>query len=311
MEIRKASDKDVLQIGELFQHCFSKELSQELWYWKYRNAPWGAVSYVAIDNGKLISHYGAVRYIFLKSGYPLTSYQFCDVMTHSAYRGKVFGKSPPVVRAGQMLYTDNYMDFAFGFPSKRHARLQALMFKGSSYKETITLKKNLSKLNNTPLLSINEGWHTLKPSEIDMLWNKSKTSYSLTINKEKAYLLWRYKEIPQRAYSAISIRNTFTGTLKALAFMSYKEKEANLLDIIVINKKLYQHCLDLIEDYLFKKEFLFLNIWLNSATKYIVTSDYKENDGIPFAFRPVNEKLLNAEEFFSLYDFRMGDYDDV
>lgn len=311
LAVRHSKDDDILEILELFDECFSKKLSTEHWLWKYKKPPYGAVSYVALLENRIIAHYGAVRFIALRNGEPLTCYAFCDVMTHSGFRGKMYGKTPPVARAGNMLYDENHMDFAFGFPSKRHAKLQTILFKGSVIGNITIFSKFLKPIPLKNRFKITIGWNTVKAEEIDKLWLKERDSYSLTLKKDSAYLYWRYRDCPSKDYMTIAIRAPLSKRLKGLIILSITQKEVNILDLLIPDRSKKELFLVLLENYLYQKGIININIWLNPKEKLAGTAlklGYETSEGFPLGVRPIRN--IDATTFFDIYNFRMGDYDD-
>ncbi|KJR40320.1 hypothetical protein MCHI_003745, partial [Candidatus Magnetoovum chiemensis] len=194
IKIRRATESDEKGIIELFKDCFFKDLSAAHWHWKYRLSPYGSLSYVAEEDNKIISHYGAILEHFRINDTTLKAYQFCDVMTHPKYRAKVFSKFPPIVKAGQLLYAENQMDFAFGFPSERHGKLQKLILGGSQPQKITVFYKNLTSHKKTSPLNLyrlTSGWQNIK--DIDRLEQKSHSRDNITIIKNSNYINWRYK----------------------------------------------------------------------------------------------------------------------
>lgn len=179
--IRQSTETDISSIIYLFKLSFQKEISEQWFRWKYRNSPFGAKGYVAADGDKIIAFYGGLKQQFSFHGKSFWAYQFCDVMTHPDYRGKMVGKTPLIVQLGEMFYRENPMDFAFGFPSLRHARLQSLRLKGEGYRLVRMYKKeDLKSYSLIWKLKVKEGWEFLKEEELNRFCNINRGEHTPT-----------------------------------------------------------------------------------------------------------------------------------
>jgi hypothetical protein len=314
-EIRRSRDDDEEGIRELFQTCFGRELKHEEWLWKYRESPWGSVSYIALDAGRVVAHYGGIRYRFQGGGELLWAYQFCDVMTHPDYRGKVFSERPPIVRAGELLYEESVMDFAFGFPSERHARLQSLRLGGSRHERVAEFHKNVHESKGTggrhSRLQI--GWDAVKVDDMENVWERCSPGYTLSIVKDSAYLLWRFRRHPLRDYEAIILRGFLRGKVKGLAVVGFEKDTMNILDFFVPEEGAYGEFWNALESVALKKRVREMVVWGNASEEDIceslAESGFRQQEGIPCAVRIMNEGEIIAD-FYRHYCYRMGDYDD-
>jgi hypothetical protein len=312
IEIRPYKEGDEKEIIKLFKACFGKEMSRKEWQWKYKKSPWGSVSYVVFDNKKLVSHYGGIKYLFYSGNKMLSAYQTCDVMTHPDYRGKFFGKKPLVVKAGEMFYMDNVMDFAFGFPSERHARLQRLLLDGSKYLKILLYKKDLSGANEIRNKSykLETGWDIVNSDDLDNLWQYSVNNHPLSIVKDSKYLFWRYLEHPSKYYTLLAVKETSGSRIKAFAVTRCTGNELNIYEFCPGDPDLFNSIASYAKDIQAKV----INISANEneeISHYLSSAGYKTTEYVPLSVRIIKKRMLTIKAFFQNYCYRLGDYDDA
>jgi hypothetical protein len=311
IEIREYRDTDEAQIQELFLTCFGRKLSSIEWAWKYKMSPWGSVAYVALDDKKLISHYGAIRYAFYRN--LLWTYQPCDVMTHPDYRGKIYGKKPPIVKTAEKFYIENTMDFAFGFPSERHARLQTSLLGGSQHRKVTLLKKHLLIKNEIKHKSyiLKVGWDSINIGGLDDLWKSCSETYPLSIFKDSTYLLWRYMEHPSQYYTLVTLRDIIQKKIVAIAVIKCSEHEMNIFDFFVNGGcEVLSALWEMLESHAIKMKAHIVNVWINleeNISRYLVELGYENTEDVPFQARVINKSKISQNDFFTGYCYRMGD----
>jgi hypothetical protein len=312
IEIRPYREGDEKEIIKLFKICFGREISYKEWRWKYKKSPWGSVSYVVLNNNKLVSHYGGLKYLFYTGEKILSAYQTCDVMTHPDHRAKFFTKKPLVVKAGEMFYMDNAMEFAFGFPSERHARLQQLVLGCSKYKKPILFRKKLSAIENVinRSCSLEIGWDMIDSNDLENLWKASRKNNFLSIVKDSKYFFWRYLEHPSKYYTLLTLRNIYSNKIEALAVIRCLGQEMFIYDFFLSDFNFFP----MLEHYAAGQKAHTLNIAANSGediSNYLIGTGYKPTEYVPLIVRIVKKEALTIKTFFSNYCFRLGDYDDA
>jgi hypothetical protein len=313
MEIRAYKDTDVEEIRKLFHICFGRELSRNEWFWKYKMSPWGSVSYVVVDHDNLIAHYGAIRHAVYLKGDMLWAYQPCDVMTHPGYRGKMSGKKPFVMQAGGMFLKDNVMDFAFGFPNERNARLHEIALGWSPYRKVALFRKQLrrsSEIKEKPYV-LKIGWDTINPEDLDDLWKRCNTTQSLSTVKDSKYLLWRYVEHPGEYYTLITLKDVIQNKSIASAVVKCSGHKMNVFDFIVEDSdEIFSSFWTMLEAYALKMQSEIVNVWINPEevySGYLVGLNYRIIEDIPLFVKIINGSKISQSSFFSKYSYRIGD----
>jgi hypothetical protein len=312
MEIRVYKDTDEEKIRELFHISFGRDLSHNEWFWKYKMSPWGSVAYVVVDdNNNIIAHYGAIRHAVNLEGSLLWAFQACDVMTHPAYRGKMTGKKPFIIQGCEMFLKDNIMDFVFGFPSERNARLHEITLGFSKYRKVTLFKKQLEESNNIKgkpyVLRI--GWDTINPADLDDIWKKSNNKLSLSIVKDSRYLLWRYLENPSSYYTLITLKDVIQKKIIGCAVVKFSGHEMNVFDIFVRDDT-FSSFLVMLEAYALKMQAEIVNVRVNPEeiySEYLAGLNYRIIEEIPLFVKIINESKISQNNFFRKYSCRIGD----
>jgi len=307
-KIRKTEDKDIESLINLFRISFGKKITPSYWLWKYHNSPWGAVSYVVTYQKKLIAHYGGIKLKFQYKGDILWAYQFCDVMTHPDYRAKIFTKYPPIIQAGKRFYMEYKMDFAFGFPSERHAKLQSLALKGEGFKRICLFEKDINHKNNqTKCL---KKYNNYSIEILSKLWQATSKYLCLSIVKDSKYLKWRYYEHPDNKYFIIPIKKGILKKICGICIVSTNEDVLNILDFFLYKKENFKIILSKIEKIAIKCGYSKIKIWLNPLEIFstdLINFGYKITEHIPYSVRILNKN--KDIQFYNKYCYRMGDYD--
>lgn len=311
MEIRKATESDEEGIISLFNLCFGRELTHEEWAWKYKDSPWGSTAIVAADGDKVVAHYGGLKMKFYSPKQDFDVYQPCDVMTHPKYRAR-FAKRGAMVKAGELFYSINLMDFAFGFPSERHAILgtKQLRYTEHGY-VTVLSKKVLFKPRVNLFLKVEKGWNSVKESELDSLWQEVRDDYDLTIEKNSRYIFWRYRDHPARQYEPMLVRSRYRGALKAFAVFFIKEHELSILDFFCGKGLNAKTLLKIFETVAVQHDAGVIKVWLNpheDVFQTLTDYGYRGEKGVPYIFKILNEEITPSF-LFNRYCYRMGDYD--
>lgn len=313
VEIRRFRRDDIPNIMELFSVSFGSSESEEWFLWKYMRSPWSTVGYVAFDKDRAVAFYGGLKLKFYYRGSILWAYQFCDVMTHPGYRGKFAGKRPVIVRLGEIFYAENKMDFAFGFPSPRHARLQSLLLGGEGYRLINVYKRDYYKTNLlTRRFNTREGWDCLQEAGFERLLVNEKNDGSLAFAKNKDYLRWRYLERPFRSYSFLTVGSA--SHIRGAIVFKVEDGRMDILELFYGDARDILGIVRSIERYAFKNLNLKgIRLWAHYQdiiSKCLDSIGYCKEDGIPVAFKPVDPECgVNGDLFYGNFLYTMGDYD--
>lgn len=307
------SEQDISGILDLFALSFQKEASEDWFKWKYQGAPWSAKGYVAVHEDRVVAFYGGIRMKFRHNEKQLWAYQLCDVMTHPKYRARMFSKTPLIAVLGEMLYRENRMDFAFGYPSLRHARLQSIRLGGEGHRLVRSHKKEqLIRYSLFSRLQVKEGWgHTGLDKIAD--FHAQNDRDSLGMIKDERYLKWRYRENPAREYHLLVFSRLTI--IKGYIIFSTEDDWCNILEIFYETADGLKNLLRSLESHIVKRYPYLKGIraWFHPGETVggcLSELGYIGGDFIPIAFKLENAVCgIDAGVFYDNYFYRMGDYD--
>ncbi|HYG65321.1 MAG TPA: hypothetical protein VEL74_22255 [Thermoanaerobaculia bacterium] len=215
IEMRPTTDNDLPALSALFADRFGHPLGAEEWLWKYRQIPGEGRSLVAVEEGEVVAHAGALRLPARWRGGDAGIWQLVD-FAGTTRRG---GLRPALVELGRRLLADlpGRVDapWIFGFPSERHFRLGQRVF---GYRPLTVL---------TPLGGeIPEG----VPGPLETgdscgewagaVWERCGL---LGVRRSAGFLNWRYHARPHRYYRFYRL---YEGDLEGLAVFAFVGEEA-------------------------------------------------------------------------------------
>lgn len=314
--IRRTEEKDGAAVRELFFVCFGKEMSRAEWLWKYKASPLGSASWVALCEGKIVSHYGGIRLSLHLGGRRFDAYEGCDVMTHPGYRARPFSKKGLYLRLAERFFSENPAEFIFGFPPERHGRLMSLKLGFAPHRPLEVLTKEAGDFGGGKpglMLKKSAGWESLSPDEMDLIWDASKDRLGLSIEKTSPYMLWRYKEHPARTYVPLTIRQRPGGKLRAFAVVHPSGEGLNVMDFFIqpfdrrTLKALFSH----IEGFAKKEKTKKITLWANPSEalhREIKALGFRSEKGISYIFKSMTG-TPDAASLMDSYSYRLGDYD--
>ncbi len=311
--VRTLREDDEGSIRDLFRLCFGKELSREEWVWKYLKSPWGTTASVAQYGDEIIAHYGGLGERFYYKGRTFKVFQPCDVMTHPKFRARIFSKKGAIVRAGEHFYATNSMDFAFGFPSERHAILGTKQLGYTKHGYVATMTKEISGPGRwrKALTKIELGWDSMTGTDLDLLWEAVRDNTCLSIEKNSRYIFWRYRDNPGKQYLPLIVKSRFRKRPAAFGVLSFKESGLLVQDFFCTGGMDVRSLLGLFERMATDRGMESLTVWSNpgdSLFKTLVDCGFAQEKGIPYIFKIMNTEL-RPEFLFDSYWYRMGDYD--
>jgi Acetyltransferase (GNAT) domain len=306
-------EQDISGILHLFALSFQKEVSEEWFEWKYKGAPWSAKGYVAVHEDRVVAFYGGIKMQFHHNEIQLWAYQLCDVMTHPRYRARLVSKTPLIAMLGEMLYRENRMDFAFGYPSLRHARLQSIRLGGEGYRLVrLYEKERLGRYSLFKRFHVEEGWeHTGLDNIADFHAHHNRDTLGMT--KDTRYLKWRYRENPAKKYRLLIFSRV--RIIKGYIIFSIEDDWCNILEIFYETADALKNLLRSLESYILKcsPRLKGIRAWFHPGEPIddcLSELGYHSRDFIPIAFKLENATCgIDAEVFYDTYFYRMGDYD--
>jgi len=231
LEIRPTRPDDLAGLGALFADRFGHGLTADDWEWKYRHLPGEARSLVAVADGEILAHAGALT---LPSRWPAGTggdgregrdggegniWQLVDFAGTTRRRGL----RAALVDLGRSLLADlprpGDAPWIYGFPSERHFRLGERVF---GYQPLLRFEPLAGELPSGPVpaTSIRIETGDFCGDWAEAIW---EACGGLGVRRSAAFLNWRYYARPQRYYRFYRI---FSGGLEGLAVFAFVAEEA-------------------------------------------------------------------------------------
>ncbi len=241
LEVRILHDADVEAVRNLFAEVFQKEISAELWHWKYRIQDGCAVG--VFKNGALVGHYGGVGATICYKGESARAVQIVDVMVKPSSRQGVRKQSPFFLASTMFLehfigYGKPYL-LGYGFPSNRAMglaeRLGIYAPIGSMFEISWPIEaheKRPSILHTyVGISSGNIDTHTQALTE---LWGKFRLEMQdyIFVQKDPGYIEHRYLSNPANDYTVLLMKMRLTGKPLGLIVLKKEPERVLLMDFI-------------------------------------------------------------------------------
>ncbi len=236
--IREYREDDEKMVLDLWKLAFGKELSRDLWRWKYVDNPLGSVIYLCLDQGggPAVVMYGGVPYPARCSGRDVVFVQLMDIMSHPDYR-----KTGLFVKSAHAYY-DHFGDgtdcpFVYGFPGQYHFDI------GSKYLSYVRLDSGMAYLEASAeklagsagrlggLLGGKVDAIQAVDARFDDLWERYSHLYPLSAVRNREFLQWRFMDHPSKTYRVFTLGRPFTGTLGGYAVLAAEGATARIVDI--------------------------------------------------------------------------------
>jgi hypothetical protein len=228
LEIRPTRSEDLAGLAVLFAERFGRSLPPAEWEWKYRQIPGEARSLVAVAEGAVLAHAGALA---LPARWPSGEgvgqgpiWQLVDFAGTTRRRGL----RAALVDLGRSLLADLPREgdapWIFGFPSERHFRLGERVF---GYRPLTSIEPLAGELPPAPtaLARIETGDSCGVWSEA--IWERVwEHCGGLGIRRSAAFLNWRYYARPQRYYRFYRMFSEGPDAMEGFAVFAFVSEEA-------------------------------------------------------------------------------------
>jgi GT2 family glycosyltransferase len=194
-QVRPATPEDDDGLAALYRASFQHSPSPGYWSWKYRQFPGRSRSMVAVRDGEIVAHAGALAYAARIDGRELDIWTLVDFMGTTAGAGL----RPPLVAAGRELLADlpgpADAPWIFGFPSSRHFRLGERSFGYEPLLEIAPLTGDLPDAASPASLLTAVDDRALAGAE-----ELAQAADADGVRRSLAFLDWRYWARPERYY---------------------------------------------------------------------------------------------------------------
>ncbi len=214
MQIELLREEDVPHACGLFEHVFGHHVSPDYWRWKYHGSHLlGCVNVIAKDTeGNLIGHAGAmVLPGSAKDGQSCPVAQVCDIMVAQAVRGGLGrdGIYPILIRTLQSALADKFPGiYAYGFPGERPFRLGERLGFYWRIRDIKEYRLQAALRDHFSLWSVKSmNWNSPHINRLESLSVTLRSAPAALRNS--AYLEWRYRDCPHRAYVLLGVHRAF------------------------------------------------------------------------------------------------------
>ncbi len=231
-----------------WEKAFGKPFPLQVWRWKFSASPWGFSALVCLSGeGLVAAHYSGQYQKVWFEGRSLRALHLVDVFTHPAYRWAVGGKKGLLVQMARTFFKTHLKncpfedwpalearlpkaDFAWGLPGLRHFKLGQLAVAYQRQEAApLYLEKTFPPRKLLPFfkkLAFIDSW----PPDLEDLWEAHRRFLSAGLEKTAAYLTWRYRKHPERAYQRLLLSQGRTS--RALLITYKTEGRVILMDFL-------------------------------------------------------------------------------
>jgi hypothetical protein len=199
LEIRPTRPEDLAGLAVLFAERFGHSLPPAEWEWKYRQIPGESRSLVAVADGAVLAHAGALALPARWPGGEGPVWQLVDFAGTTRRRGL----RAALVDLGRELLADLPREgdapWIFGFPSERHFRLGERVF---GYRPLTAIELLAGELSPLPPPDSDPRIGRLETGDSCGDWAETvwEQCGGLGVRRSAAFLNWRYYARPQRYY---------------------------------------------------------------------------------------------------------------
>jgi hypothetical protein len=199
--MRPTAPEDLPSLSRLFADRFGHALEPDEWEWKYRHLPGEARSFVAVQDGEVVAHAGALCLPARWQGGDAGIWQLVD-FAGTTRRG---GLRPALVDLGRALLHDLPREqdapWIFGFPSERHFKLGQRVFGYHPLAEFEVFSGPIPEGEPGPIESSDSGgdWAS-------RIWEHAGV---LGVRRTDDFLRWRYWARPRRYYRFYKLTEGF------------------------------------------------------------------------------------------------------
>ncbi len=291
---RWASEKDQDALLSLFQSAFNHAMPAELWAWKYADRSNFGV--LAHREGQTVAYYGGLPRTLWIDGKKQSGVQICDVMVAPEERGILSRRGAfmqtTIAFLKASIGVDKTYQFAFGFPSGRHAKLGE---KTGFYTPTDSLLETEWPVTKFMMTRFNFRMAELKHDDGDIIntqWQAMQQSLTdhMLPQKNTEFFKWRYLEHPTQEYIARIVSSRWHNKILGIFVLRDHgpDQGVELIDLLSAPanlNKLFQSAQNLTASMTRKRLFGWLTpavlSWLPSSSTSNKVTDIYLYDGTP------------------------------
>lgn len=238
--IRPYMDEDEAAVISLWKAAFGKEISQEVWRWKYHQPQFGRRIFLCLTSENVpVVMFSCMPYPALFFGNHARIGHAVDSMSHPDFRGTVSGRKGLFALTAKSFF-DHYgrkddLMFIYGFPGERHFRLGNIlldytplinsllyfMFKSANIKKRVKMFKG--------------GLGSIKGDDpgLDYLSRKIRNYYPFAVLRDSGFMNWRYEQHPLTSYQIFTYHSYFGRDIKGFMVIRLEDHLASIVDMFM------------------------------------------------------------------------------
>lgn len=202
LTLRAATAADGPGVRALFAATHKRELSEELWRWRYHGRPDSPSVCTVADDGGVVAHIGALTSVGDIPRSTIKLALWTDLMTHPARRD--LGLFMDLAQTNLDACRAAGVGLVYAFPNDRSYPLLKRLFGFSDLGDLAAYEAPLASL---PLRDAPHASQTRPHSaELDALWERSAPIGALTLRRDAAWIDWRFHRRPGAPYAVFYSR---------------------------------------------------------------------------------------------------------
>ena len=234
---RDYKNGDESHIIRLFNQVFLQEMSLSLWRWRFSDNPYGkAIIKLMFDADKLIGHYAVIPATIQVVGEPVKAVFSMTTMTHPDYSGR--GIFTFLAEEVYQSCIKQGFSFVYGFPNDNSYPGFTRKLGWEGLGKTVTLQKVLpERPGNRPIMPDIQSVERFD-RKVDLLWDKVKNDYPVTVPRVEKYLNWRFSQNPDVHYQKYVISNQsrqMVGYAVLKEYIHSDAKKGHIVDMLSVN----------------------------------------------------------------------------
>ncbi len=237
--IRPYQESDEEGALALWHAAFGKEMSHELWRWKYVANPYGQQMMLCVsETGQPIAMYAGIPYKANLRGETVRFSHLVDNMSHPDFRGVIGGRRGPFVQTAEAFFNHyggpNASVFIYGFPGRRNFLLGIKILQGKELPggavflraTTLDLEKNIRPFHGKIL-------NIIPPYQIlETPFGMHGDLYPFAVIRNREFLEWRFGKHPERNYEIWVYRSKFGRQIRGYAVLFLEAAKAYMVDLV-------------------------------------------------------------------------------
>jgi len=309
---------DEHQILHLYEEVNNRKMALEYWRWRHAKNPFGeSIIKLVFADGKLIGHYAVTPMDIMVDNVPLRAVFSLHTLTHPAFqRQGIF-----TFLAEEVYKKCQSEDFSFvyGFPNENsyHGFTNRLGWTGSG--KMSSLEKKLDPKARTAPKAGNITEIDRFDDRVNVLWNKVRAGYRITVPRTRDYLNWRFVEHPIIEYPMYIVTSGSSDLLGYMVLKMYKDGDlvkGHIVDMLSVDDEhTIRSLIYSAYHYFMGKGIGHLSCWIPEGSLYMpifrkegfISKEFDVNFGVRI-FKEADESLKNAEQL-DKWHLTMSDVD--